>query len=291
MDGYELRRERTLVPAPAVGLYRRDALPMETYLRLDALSASTLKDVLEQGPEFASRARRIVQGETEATERGTALHASILEPEDFELRYGPLPVGCNLNRTDGREAKAAIVASGKKPISAALWEGCQRLRERAWANPMLAALLEQAETEVTAVWETGIGGLMGKGRADVLAADAGVILDFKSSEDVSPFAFGRTAADHGFHLSSPWYTDGFTAAGQPIREWVVGALGYNPKVGHYDVALYVLPRSAVTLGRARYRRALEAWARHEMHPAPSNFPPNFVPLPMPAWALRETPEE
>lgn len=283
----DLRTERALVPPREPGVYDHDTVPMAEYLAWDAVSASLVKDVLERGCEYADRARRIVREDTPATERGTAVHSAILEPHDFERRYAALSVGCDLRSKPGREEKAAIVAAGRRPIPAATWEACVRLRERAWENPTLAALLSNCEPEASATWHTGYGDVRGKARADVLCRDAETILDLKTTEDASPFAFGRAAADFGYHLSSPWYTTGFTQAGVLVRYWTLAALEADPRVGHYSVRLYTLDPLIVSRARDRLDAAVRSWAAAVADGRFRDVPTSYIPLPMPAWTFKE----
>lgn len=262
---------------------------MDEYLAWDAASAGFVKDVIDRGLAYAERARRVVREDTEATERGTAIHSAILEPHDFERRYAPLSVGCNLGTVKGREEKAALVRAGKHALKAQVWEACLRLREKAWEHPILSALLEQAEAEVSATWflddfAAGVAGL-GKGRADLLAREARMILDFKSTEDATAAEFGKTAARYGYHFSAPWYLDGFTAAGVPVEFWTIGALECVPEIGHYAVELFTLDAAVLERARRRINVALEQYAA--ALGAAAAGPKGFRSLSLPEWALKE----
>lgn len=287
----DLRSERDLLLAPPPGVYAD--VPMADYLAWDAVSAGFLKDLIERGIGYAERARRVVREDTDATERGTALHSAILEPHDFERRYAPLSPTCDLRTNRGKDEKAALVASGKHPLKALVWEACVRLREKAWENPTLAALLEQAEAEVSATWvlaerapaEPGLGGLVGKARADVLAREARMILDFKSTDDATEAAFGRTAAGYGYHLSAPWYLDGFTAAGVPVEFWTIGALECVESIGHYDVHLFTLDPAVLQRARERIEKAVREYASAMSTGVAATT--GFRPLPLPEWTMKE----
>lgn len=287
LDG--LRCYRTPIPCPEPGVYGRDVLSMEQYLALQAVRAGLLKDVLDRTPLYAASRRWVKKGGTEATERGTAVHLAILEPERFDLVYGRLSPDYDGRTSAGKSEKALLVSRGLHPLKAETWEACVRLRERAWSIPLVRSLLEQAETESTAVWETEHAGIFGAARADVLAREAETVVDLKTTGDASPWAFGRSAAENGYHLSAPWYLDGFTAAGCRVRYWWMLALEADDDAGHYDVALYALDDLVVARARERMKRALDAWARcHEGAVAPG-YVPNIVPLPLPAWAFKEDP--
>lgn len=287
MDTSALRTERALIPPRAPGVYSREQVPMAEYLAWDAVSAGLLKDVLDRGCGFADRKRRIVRDDSDATERGTAVHTAILEPHDFDKRYAPLSVECDLRTSAGKAEKAAIVASGRRAVKAAVWETCLRLRDRAWEHPILSRLLAECETEVSVLSEVGVGDLIGKARADVLARGAETILDLKTTLDASPFAFGRSAADYGYHLSSPWYLDTFERAGVGVRYWTLAALEADPDVGHYDVALYTLDPLVVARARAKIDTAARTWAAARASGNLRARPDTYLPLPMPAWAFQE----
>lgn len=282
-----LRETRTLVAAPEPGLYPSFGMSMEHYLALDAVNAGTLKTLLDSSPARADAARRVIGEDSEYSERGTAVHAAILEPDRFEKVYAALPEDYDGRTVGGKAAKAEIVARGRQPIPAETMEACLRLREKAWASPKVAELLSVAETETTAVWMTGHGDVKGKARADVLVREARGIVDLKSTVDASPHAYGRTAIDRGLPISAAWYADGFTAAGCPVEWWAILALECRPKEGHYAVALYTLDPLLVKRARAKIERALQVWSacasRHEY----DAYPEGFCPLPVPAWAFKE----
>lgn len=281
------RVERALLTPPAVGLHD---VPMHEYLAWDAVSAGLVKDVLARGPAYADRARRCPRPETDATERGTAVHAAILEPEAFERRYACLSQDCNLSRTDGRAEKAEIIRAGKHPLKAKVWEACVALRERAWAHPTLAALLGCGTTETSALAALptleGRRPLLGKARADLYAEEASTIVDLKTTEDASPFAFGATAAGYGYHLSAPWYLDVFAAAGSPIRYWTLAALECDDEIGHYDVRLYTLDPGVLAAARQRIQKALAIWET-ALSTGRFHSTDAFVPLSLPTWTFQE----
>lgn len=282
-----LRLLRELVPCPPPGIYDRQAMTMERYLALDAVRAGLVKDVLERSARYAEAQRVRVSEPSDSTDRGTAIHLAILEPERFDLVYGRLSPSYDGRTTAGKAEKASVVSRGLLPIKATTWEACQRLRELAWSNPLVRSLLEQAETEVTAVWETPHAGIYGAARADVLAREARTIVDLKSTEDASPRGFARHAAGYGYHLSAPWYMDGFTAAGVPVDFWWILALEVDEAAGHYDVAAYSIDELVVQRARERMDRGLRAWAGTRTRPELAGYPPNIMPLPLPAWAFLE----
>lgn len=287
MDLSGLRTLRTLTAPPPAGIYARDVVPMATYLGWDAVSAGLLKDVRSRGTLYAAAARRVATEDTDATERGTAVHMAILEPHDFERCYAALPIDVDLRTNSGKEAKAKIVRQGRRPIKASAWEACVRLRDRAWEHPVLRSLLEACEPETTAVWDTGVGGWRGKARADVLCRDARMILDLKTTRDGGARAFASSAAAFGYHLSAPWYMDGFTEAGCPIDYWTLAALECDEDVGHYDVRLYTIEARVVSMARLWMQSALSEWAAatRDGGTVLSSHPETFLPLQLPTWAM------
>ena len=277
---------RVLMPPPPPGLYTRDEVSMADYLSADAVSAGLLKDVLHRGPVYAARSRLVVSPDTDATRLGTAVHMAVLEPEDFARRYARLSelASRDLRSSEARAEKAGIIAQGRVPLKAAEWETCVGLRDAAWANPTLAGLLSRCEPEATAIWQTDVGALVGKARADVLCEEAETIIDLKTTRDATPIEFGRQAASLGYALSSDWYLRGFGAAGAHVRYWCLAALEADPDVGHYDVRLYTLDPVTLIRAREKNRLALEEWAAA----AAGGFQPYpraYEPLPLPAWAL------
>lgn len=276
---------RRLQPAPDDGLYESDEIPMSRYLELDAIHAGTIKTTLRRSASYAALDQVTVRESTPAQVRGTAIHMAVLEPELFDLHYAVLPDDHDGRTKAGKDATASIVAQGKIPLKAPVWRACEALRDLAWQNRTVAQLLEQSETEVTAVWRED--GDPCVARADVLGRAARTIVDLKTTDDASPRAFARTAGEYGYHLSAAWYQRGFSALGADIDHWWMLALEADEKIEHFAVALYALDPHAIETARAQVQRGLELWRGWKSAGTRLAYPPTIQPLLIPAWALQE----
>jgi hypothetical protein len=276
--------ERTLKAPPAPGIYPN--LTMDEYLAWDAVSAGLLGDVLDRSPRYAEWRRRQRDADaTDATIRGTAIHYAVLQPDDFFARYAPLPEDYNGTTTAGRAAKAKVEHAGKIPLKHALWQACQSARLAAWNHPQARSILEQGETEVSVVFDAGMG-LVGKARPDVLARDARVILDLKTTTTAEPRAFARVAANYGYHRSAPWYRRALQAVGVPIDYWLILALEYE---GDCGASVFSIPPEVEAKAEAEMLRALGYWAACAREGAFHSYETSIVPLPMPSWLYKEGP--
>lgn len=276
--------DRILKSPPAPGIY--PLLSMDEYLSWDAVSAGLLSDVLDRSPRYAEWKRRQRDAEaTEATVRGTAIHYAVLQPADFEARYAPLPEGYDGRTSEGKAWKAKVEREGKIPLKRDLWAACQGARLAAWNHPQARSILEQAETEVSVAFDAGLG-LTGKARPDVLARDARVILDLKTTATAEPRAFGRVAASYGYHRSAPWYRRALRSVGVEIDYWLILALEYE---GDYGASVFTIPPEVEAKAEAEIDRALGYWAKCAREGAFQSYATGIVPLPMPSWLYKENP--
>lgn len=264
--------ERRLIQPPDPGIY--PDLPMSVYLSWDAVSAGMLKTLTDRSPLHADADRRTDSDskDTAATIRGTAIHYAILQPSDFEVRYGRLPEGDG-RAAHVREAKVALAAEGRIGLPGSVWDAARALRERAWKHAQVRAVLEQAECELSVVWDRD--GLACKCRPDVLAREAETIVDLKTCEDASKAAFARTVRRYRYDRSAPWYLDGLNAAGVPVRFWLMLAAESEPP---YALALYSLEPEVINRRREENDVALRAWRAVRDLPALPAYPEGVMPL-------------
>jgi exodeoxyribonuclease VIII len=141
--------------------------------------------------------------------KGSALHASILTPDEFDSLYA---VGPDVRR-NSKEWKAFEESHpGKellKPSESADVLGMRQSIER---NALAARLFATAtEREMTLVWTDNDTGLRCKARADLYGN--GLLIDLKTTSDARTDKFCRWAFDFGYPLQFAWYWRGLIACG------------------------------------------------------------------------------
>jgi hypothetical protein len=110
------------------------------------------------------------------------------------------------------------------------------------------------------------------------------VVDIKTTDDASPDAFGKSAANYGYDVGSAWYSDVLEAHYGRAPEHFVFIAVEKPEphaIGIYFVEPEVMAAGRV-IARRNFHRILE-WR------AANNWPDygiNPMPLRLPAWARR-----
>lgn len=179
-----------------------DRLDMDAYLSLPSLGSSDLKIILNSPADFIANCSRI-KNETKATTLGTAIHAAILEPDEFNDRYviqnqdwGPRNKGEGYQRW--KEFKAEAKESGKLVIAFEDSLLLKRVIDATEKHKGLRSLLKGAAFEKTAISTDG----KLKARADLITVD-NYIWDLKTtSKGVNDNDISKTIYTMGYHFQA-----------------------------------------------------------------------------------------
>lgn len=206
--------------------------------------------------------RNADQDTSDALDFGAAAHRHVLT-EGAAIHV----VGAQDWRTkDARIERDAARARGQIPIlpkqRARIEEMAQAIRD----HPIAARLLApgRGTPEVSLFWRHAGTGRWCRARPDVLPRSGlgrrYVVPDYKTAADASADAFGKAAADHGYHQQDPWYCDGIRAVGidpDPIMIFVV-----QEKRRPYLVNVVELDWNARELGRRHNAIAANLFDRY-----------------------------
>lgn len=152
------------------------------------------------------------------------------------------------------------------------------------AHPLIPALLQGGEAEVSMVWTDPETGAPCKGRPDYARFEDACLLDLKTTLDASPAAFGRAAWSYGYATQAAAYLAGAAALGVEIRDYLLLVVEKAPP---YGVAVYRLPDAALELGRRRWREAVRRYAECLERNTWPGYPETITELTLPGWALSE----
>ena len=226
---------------------------------------------------------------TNAMMIGTAIHTATLEPEDFPHSYAVVPDGIDRRSTDGKALFAEIEASGKTPLKQDECKTIQLAAASARAHPAIARILSHKKglVESSIYWSDQETGLLCKMRPDFHIPPCeehphGLIFDLKSAEDASVSGFQRAAYICGYHIQSPWYSDGFQAfygTNEP-PQFLFGAV---EKGAPFAVAVYAASDIFMDYGRQRIAEALDAFVECQRLNKWPGYPEEILPLELPAW--------
>ena len=224
------------------------------------------------------------QKETPALLFGRALHALVLEPEQFARQWAEQPAFGDLRTKAAREARDAWLEEypGINLLSSEDWQKLHAMRDAVMSHPLASALFTGGMAEATAIWEES--GLLCKSRMDYWRPDIAVIGDLKSTDDASPAAFARSVANFRYHVQQAHYSEGVMAAGFSEPTFVFVAVEKSPP---YAVSVYQLDGDAIERGHELRQRDLACLLEcldTDTWPA---YPPVVNTLALPVWALRD----
>ena len=199
------------------GIFYR--IPPEIYYQLDRASQSTLK-IHKDGQTLQHMRDAMLQPfeSTDTQKRGEALHALILEPEEFDNR---VVVGLDHDRRSNKnkEAWAEFEAAHADFVilTPKLFDDVRYMGDAARAHEGVKLLLEESgeiHCEATALWpETFVIAdsedermvCPCKARLDILAPEIMTVGDLKTTTNASQPAFRRAIRNYGYHYQAGFY--------------------------------------------------------------------------------------
>lgn len=137
---------------------------------------------------------------------GSALHCSVLEPDQFDIRYAVETFeGSDLNKNSKayKEAKEAWLKTveGKEILSADDMDKIRKMTKN--VNAIMGKFLTGGDPE-TAIF-ADMDGVMMSGKADYINHDLRYIFDLKTTASISKF--GQSAVDYNYISQSALYPD------------------------------------------------------------------------------------
>jgi hypothetical protein len=197
---------------------------------------------------------------TPAMLAGTLAHCAVLEPAELAARYACKPPGHD-GRTAAGKAWAALIPRNVEIVDAAKLETAKSQRAAVLETPELCALFAVGEDEQSAYWIDEPTGLLCRCRPDWVhpLADGRVILvDLKTSADISPEGFAKSIWNFGYHRQVAWYSTGYErASGRQVAAFVFAAVSNDYP---FMACAYMLDDAAAQRGASECRALLDRYA-------------------------------
>lgn len=259
-----------------------EKMPFAKYLELPGESSSSLREMIKSPLQY-KHWRDHGREDSDTLRIGRAAHTATLEMQQFLREY----VLYDGRRAGGEWEKFKLANEGKTILKPEQYELALACREAIHAHKVAAPLFAgKGRNELTIQWEMGEHKL--RSRIDRITSD-GVLVDLKTSRDVTPRAFPHSAARFGYFTQLAFYQDACRAAGLgelPVKLVVVGSSA------PHDVVVYDIEYDELERGRLEYEFALsrlaECRAKDEW---PGVAPNESVKLRLPDWAVAEEDEE
>jgi hypothetical protein len=250
------------------------------YAAIDAVNASTLKELASKSPRHYRYLLDHPRTETDAMRFGTAVHTAILEPDKFASLYIRRPDDCDYRTNAGKAWRDEQQQAGRIILTADEHQRLIDMRDSVMSHPTARAIIEGASVETTITWTDPETGILCKGRCDIV--NGNVLADLKTTRDIRPRPFMLTAYQFGYHFSMAFYLDGLRANGIDVDRAILLAVETGAP---HDCAPYELDDEWLELGRAEYQEALCTLAECRR----TNRWPGMVPdarfLQFPKWAV------
>jgi hypothetical protein len=263
-------------------------LPMAAYLAMDAMSASQLESFRRSPLHWKHERDNPREGTSAAMEKGTALHLALLEPDLFRsLVHEDIPGD---GRTKAvREARSALRESLTEDsivLPPADYLDVLGMRDSVLAHPRARTFFRgEFETEVTAIWEEPTTGITCRARFDVRVPRAPIVPDLKTCRNAQPWAFGKDAADRGYHRKMAWYRRAERALGRDVEDCAIIAV---ENTAPYATAVYLLKPEDVDAADREITQLLDRFAYCRDNDFWPGYGDEFLTLRLPNYATQET---
>jgi exodeoxyribonuclease VIII len=220
--------------------------------------------------------------ETDSLRRGKLLHALVLEPDRAMLDFAVWRGG---RRAGGEWEGFKLANAGRCLVTEDEYGTARDMRDAIKGHTVAADLLALAGScEASAQWQHKSGRPC-KVRFDKVGS--GLLLDLKTTRDVSPQRFAADAVRFGYHAQMAFYYDAAVALGMEVQDVRIIAVESAPP---HDVVVYAITDDVLAVGRAQYEAAIEALGAAEKSGKWPGMASETVELALPTWALPEQEE-
>lgn len=258
-------------------------LPAEKYHATVALSKSGLDQFQRSPAHYKAWLEGAKEEATPAMVFGSAFHCAVLERDEYAKRYAIFE-GDRRTKA-GKEAYEALQASGATIITRETADAIEAMKLSLMAHPAAGKALYAGDTEVS-VFDT-VDGIKVKARIDLLPDHRELydsLADIKTTQDASPAAFAKTAAQLRYHVQAAWYLRFFPMK----RRFLFIAI---EKTAPYECAVYEMDQAAIDQGNAEIDKQLEFFKSCQEFNSWPGYSTAIEKLTLPNWAFKPTTQE
>jgi len=255
----------------------------EDYLKLDALSASRLKD-FRKSPAHYKHSLENPKSQTDAMLLGSFVHALVLEPAKVVDKYLSLPE-LDYRSPKNREIRDNLIAEnpGVTFLKQDDWQKGFDVSRTVLANKRVDKILSGAKVEVSAVFE--IEEILCKARFDIWNQEIGVIADIKTCQDASFNSFARNAYQRGYHFQAAWYREAAKILGHDLKGFAIVAVETNEP---YGVKVYEVSPPDMDKAIEQTRKHIQLYRDCKATNSWPSYGEDIEVLTLPTWADEPT---
>lgn len=276
--------------APEPGVYRMD---FGEYRDIDALNASTIQDFLVS-PKRGAYGLQCESGDpTKAMLFGTALHARILEPEDFAKRAMKTELGPGAEvghrKLQEEHPDAIILRAG--------WDiDIETIARELEHHPRASEILreKEAKKEITIVWtervkyEGEVYELPCKARLDFYSPAKRCVFDLKKvrSNGGDQDAFSKAIWDNRYFVQAAWYARAAQRAGlcgeRPAFGWICA-----DETPPHEIDIYQASEAVMHKGGQWCMIGMQSYANYRLTGRAPGRSTRIEEIDLPKWAERK----
>ena len=257
-------------------------IPEDVYHHRDinALSHSSLKLMKESPSKFKWNMEH-PRPQSRAQSLGTLVHKAVLEPDEFEKLYAPMPKFDKPTKA-GKAGLAEWEEAnpGRTGIAQDEWSVIERIYDRLHHDDFFSKFVKSGVKEKSFFHQDEETGVWLKTRPDNCITDGEVIVDLKTCENAQPWIFQRDISTWSYDTQAAMYVD-----------VVSKVMGFNPtfviiaveKGRDNDVNLYYFNKEDLAESTKVYRSWLTKYAECMKSGKWPGYERQFIRYDMPEW--------
>jgi hypothetical protein len=226
-------------------------LTRENYFDDPRISASMLRDLAKSPAHFhafhvAKTAKRM---ESSAMRFGSAFHAAVLEPDEYERGY--VVSDWDARTKEGKARRDEALALNLSILDRDDAETIRAMRAAILTHPVASVILgSRTHTEEPIFWTDPLTGVECKGKPDAVCSLGGrvSIVDLKTTSDADPESFSRSIANYDYHMQAGHYLRGWR---EVTGEWASFVFIAIEKTAPYAIGIYELDEESIAKGTAK----------------------------------------
>jgi hypothetical protein len=258
-------------------------IPFDVYKGIQAASFSGLTR-LAQSPAHYKDYLLNPPKPTASMAFGTAVHSAVLE-EGLEKGKVVCAPDVDKRTKAGKSEWEAFQAAHQDSIIVSVedFEAIKEIKRALSKHETASSLLNPNKgiSEVSALWNDPVSGVLCKCRADRIRSD-GIIIDIKTTQNASAREFQKSIGTFKYHWQSAFYLDGFSLLlGDKLSQFVHIAIESEPP---YGIGVFVLDDVSLTRARSDITFLLALYSICEKENRWPNYPDEIQNISIPSWA-------